>query len=137
MKKMGILMTLTVMLLSGCVKEGPQGKACPEDQSTNAATAKDYAQTLIDHDYDTALTYNYSAEMSEVLNNGKMIDLLKSKIDSFGEFKEVQAALCSSEEGKHIITLPMKFSKQNFNLNISFDSEGKITGITFSEFTGK
>ena len=118
MKKIGILMTLAVMLLSGCVKEGPEGKACPEDQAT-------------------ALTYNYSAEMSDVLNNGKMIDLLKSKVDSFGEFKEMQAALCSSAESKNIITLPMKFSKQNFNLNIRFDGEGKITGITFSEFTGK
>ena len=34
MKKIGILMTLAVMLLSGCVKEGPEGKACPEDQKT-------------------------------------------------------------------------------------------------------
>ncbi len=91
---------------------------------------------MIDRDYETAQTFNYSSEMSDIINNGKMVDLLKSKLDTFGEFKEMQAALCSQGESGDVVTLPMKFSDQNFNLNITFNAESKITGISFSDFTG-
>lgn len=136
MKKSLLVIMVGVMLLSGC-KPTTATQACTEEFNNQSSTAKEYVKTILNGDYDTATTYSHNDEMKKLISDEKYIESIEPHLSDLGTLKEIGTPLCESTEDGLVVSLPMKFSNQNVNINILFDSNSAIAGVSFSQYSGQ
>lgn len=136
MKKVIYVLALACLTLSGC-KATTATQVCSEDYKTQSDTAKSYIQAILDGQFETAATYAHDEAMTKTISDKKYIDSIKPNLEALGTLKEVGAPLCEAKDDKLMVSLPIKCSTQNVNINVSFDKDGNISEVTFSQYSGK
>lgn len=134
--KKALLSFVGVLLLAGC-KPTTATQVCSEEYSNQSATAKEYVQKIIDGNYEEAAKYMHSTEMQQLITDKKYVDSITAQLDVVGTLKEIGTPLCENTKDGLAVSLPMKFSNQNVNLNIIFDENSAISGVSFTEYSGK
>lgn len=136
MKKVIYVLALTCLVLGGC-KATTATQACSDDYKTQSDTAKSYIQAILDGAFETAATYAHDEVMTKTISDQKYIESIKPNLETLGTLKEIGAPLCESKGDKMTVSLPIKFSIQNVNINVTFDKDGNISDVTFSQYSGK
>lgn len=134
--KRGLALALTVLILTGC-NATTATQVCNEDFNNQASTAKDYITTILSGDYTLAASFAHDTKMQEAIHNQEYLDLIKPNLDKLGDLKEIQAPLCETGEGTVTVSLPIKFSEQSVNFNVTFNAENQISAVTITKFSGK
>lgn len=131
-----LALALTGLILTGC-NATTATQVCNEDFNNQASTAKDYITTILSGDYTLAASFAHDEKMQETIKNQEYLDMIKPNLEKLGDLKEIQAALCETGEGTVTVSLPMKFSEQNINFNVTFNADNQISAVTITKFSGK
>lgn len=123
MKKMAVLVVLTVILLAGCGKN-------KVDDSTALAyikQAKD-AVTLLNEEKFDELRMMFDATMKDALT----VEQLQQTVDALkesGEFSSFGDASVSKREGYFITILPTEYTKDKRVYEITFDDQQRLAAL--------
>jgi len=99
-------------------------------------TAKAYLGELIKEEYGNAYkNYPHNAQMMEMVNPEKYENIFKELKKTAGDFTGYNGIDISQKGTYRIIAIGTHFEKQNYNMNVTFEENGDIAGLTFSLYT--
>lgn len=133
MKRLLPALLTGIVVLTGC-KPTTATQVCSEEFSNHAATAKEYINAILEENYETASTYTHTEEMQKLILNDEYIHSFEPQLKGLGTLKEIGTPLCESNEEGVTVSIPLKFSNQNVNLNVLFEKDA-IAGITVSQYS--
>jgi dienelactone hydrolase len=77
----------------------------------------------------------FNEKMQKVMPPEKLAFTWKKVLDLVGAFKSVGAVTSRHDGGYDIVTLALQFERGAFDVNVVFDTQGKITGLLFKPQT--
>ncbi len=137
------LVLLVSIFLSGCSKEkqedipdqeNEQEEIKPLDVSIEEISIL-YIQALLDGKYEEAYTkYAHDTVMKGAVNPEQYKSMMDSLYASSGDFVEMKESFTYKNGIYNIVSIPLKLTKQNINVNVVFNQDKYISGMNFSEY---
>lgn len=98
------------------------------DDASPGGRAKQLVDALQKKDYAAAATH-FSDKLKKLLPGDALAKVWGQVIGAVGELKKSGAARPEKVDGEQLVFVPCEFAKGKFDLRVTFDKEGRITGF--------
>lgn len=94
----------------------------------HTADAKDVVNKLVAEDYE-GIRANFNEKMKSGLSAEKMKEVWKSVLEHAGAFQSQGTPQTQNTQGWEIIVIPCQMERAKINVEVDYDSDGKIGGL--------
>ncbi len=155
-KKLIIFLAVSLLIMAGCAKQEdapPQMKQTTKEADTTEETetsestindetltelAKKYVSDLMEANYDAAYNnYPHDAAMEGAVSAAAYKSMIENLVNSNGTFVKLGESYSFDASGYTVVDVPVVMEKENINIEIYFDKEGKIAGVKFVPYQKK